>query len=234
MRLRQLVFWLIPGLFACTASADKPGDTDGADTDDTDAVVDTDVVADTDDTDVVADTDVADTDSPPDVNPCGALVPVVTLGTGAAGYTVLSDGDSLEMTKGVQAGWHFWMAVSVQNSPQYVVIEHSITRLSDGSLLSPLVRENDVLVPTDMDGQCVADGSYYGMQGRLDFSTFTSDPLWAEICGESMRMDVRVLWPRCSAYDGASCVTHEDVLIGEDSVTIVAQPDPTEGTHCMR
>ncbi len=232
MRSRRLVFWLVPGLFACTASADKPGDTDVADTDDTDVVVedtdDTDVVADTDDTDVV-DTDVTDLG---EVNPCGAAVPTITVGTGALEYTPVGEGSDLQLTKGVQGGWHFWMAVSAQNSPQYVVIEHSITRLSDGSLLSPVVRENDVLVPSSIRNGCVQDGAYYGMQGRVDTTTFMTDPPWATFCGESVQLNLTVYWPRCSRFDGANCAEHEDVLIGEDTVTVVAKPDPSEALDC--
>jgi hypothetical protein len=230
MRSSRRVFWLIPALWACTASDDKSTDTDVAtDTDDTDVAADTDVVTDTDDTDAPADTDVVD---PGDLNPCGAATPTVTLGTGAGAYTAVAEGSDLTLTKGAQGGWHFWMAVSVQNSPQYVVIEHSITRLSDGTLLSPVVRENDVIVPTTITDDCVLDGVYYGMQGRVDTTTFVTDPPWQSFCGESVRMDVKVYWPRCSRYDGQSCLEHEDVLVGEDSVTVVAKPDPTEATGC--
>ncbi len=230
---RGLVLGSWPLWAACTAAADKSDDTDVADTDvaDTD-IADTDVDTDVPDTDVVEDTD--DTDVVQgEVNPCGAATPAITVGTGVSGYVAVVDGSDLAMTKGAQGGWHLWVSISAQNSPQYVSIEHSATRLSDSTLLSPLVRENNVLVPITSSGTCVTNGTFYGMQARFDLSSFATTPPWQPICGEEVRVDIRVLWPRCARFEGVNCVEHEDVVIGEDSMTVVVQPDPTEDPgHC--
>lgn len=229
--LRTVLLW-VPLCAACSGPTDKPTDTDvGTDTDDTDGLHDTDdtdAALDTDDTDA-ADTDVA---AQGELNPCGSATPVLTVGTGASEYVPVAEQSELRLTKGVQGGWHFWMSVSIQNSPQYVIIEHRVTRMSDGTLLAPEVRENDVLVPTTLTNGCVQDGVYYGMQARIDTTTFTTDPPWEEFCGEQVRLELRVFWPRCARFDGPLCVEHEEVLLGEDSVIVVAKPDASEAADC--
>lgn len=244
MRARVAGSWLVALLTTgCTSSDNKPADTDVSGETDT---TDTDVAPDTDtqtDSDPVLDTDTGVVDEG-ELNPCGKVLATVTAGTGSNAYTAVLDGVSLELVHGGQGGWHFWLGLSATHTPQYVAIEHTIVRPSDGLTLSPNVRENVVLVPGVVSGKCLESGTYFGMQGRMDFTVLAgasgdtddtdivADPSWTDICGQTLRADLRLLWPRCARYEGTVCAEREDVVLGEDSVTFVAQPDPGDGPHC--
>lgn len=230
MRLPRLSRWLLAmSLSACTATSDDK-DTDVPDTDETDVEpVDS-------DSDVDTDVDTDDTDGQAVRGPCGAAVGGLVVGTGADAYVAVAEGAELNMVHGPQGGWHYDLALDLTNTPRFVSIEHTLTRVSDGVVVSggPLsgtFRDNKGVVGTAVD-DCVADGSVFGLRSILSTTVLGETEPWVGVCGEDLRFDVRVIWSWCARYEEASCVDTRELEIAMDSLTFVGQPDPIDASPC--
>jgi hypothetical protein len=230
-------WWFAMGVVACggpsSVGPDAGGDTDSVATD-TDTPVDV-----VDDSDPAEDTPEESDTTPPD--PCMVEPSVLIVGTGERAFNALSDGQDLATVHGPQGGWHYWGAVSVRNSPEFVRIRLEITDVPSGAQLH-LSETNARLTPTS-PGPWACDGSYTGMLGVLTLpESILPDPTcnddgppvdqvgeWVDptpcptvpevLCNHDVRMAYRVATP---AGD----------LVGERAVTVRLQSDPALDPPC--
>lgn len=195
--------------------------------DDTDAASETDTVDTESDTQVngTDETDVVETDETDPGDPCLASPTVLRVGSGETELVPVAPGATVEMVNGPQGGWHVNVSVEVDNTPQLVVLEVTVTDNDSGTVVTDgdPQRFPVALVPP-VFGTWACDGAYPGLQAVLDFTKLGAvahDPdRWQVLCGHDITVDVAVR-------------TTLDELLAEGSFTAVLQPDPDNGPYCL-
>jgi hypothetical protein len=234
--MRRWSWWWL-GVAACGGPAAVGPDGSGdSDTLNIDSDTPVDVV---EDSDTPVDTPEESDTTPPD--PCMVDPSVLLVGTGERAFTELSEGQDLATVHGVQGGWHYWGAVSVQNSPEFVRIRLEITDVASGIQLHS--SETNARLTPASPGPWACDGSYTGLLGVLTLpEEILPDPTcnddappvgqvgeWVDptpcptvpdvLCNRDIRMAYRVATP---AGD----------VVGERSVSVRLQSDPELDAPC--